>query len=100
MPCPAKNKNRVREAPARFMKIKISGGLDQAGFLENLVGTDLVHGLERAGGQTNFDEFAELWNENALVAKVRVDLAFYALGDVLTDTAFFLGLTTAVDLVS
>ena len=100
MPRSRKNKNRDRDHPARFMKIKISGCLDQAGFFENLVGTDLVHGLERTGGQTNFDEFAKLRNENALVAEVRVNLAFHALGNVLTDTAFFLGLTATVDLVS
>ena len=97
---PGKNKNRVRDHPARFMKIKFSGDLDQAGFFKHFVGTHLVHGLERTGSKTDFHEFAKLRNENALVAKVRVNLAFHALGNVLTDTAFFLGLTTAVDLVS
>ncbi len=64
------------------------------------MGTQLVHGLERTGGQTDFHELTELRNENTLVTEVRVDLTFNALGNVLTDTAFFLGLTATVDLVS
>jgi len=74
--------------------------LDDAGLFEHLVGTILGHGLQGLRAETDFHELAELRNPDALVEQVRVDLALHTLGDVLTDTAFFLGFTAAMGFVA
>ena len=49
--------------------------------------------FDRFAGKTQFDVVAELGHPDALVLKVRRNFAFHHLGDVTTDTAFFLGET-------
>jgi hypothetical protein len=78
----------------------LANRLDQASGEQGLVGSAFVEGLEGAGGKLDADVATEFRDPDAFVAQIRLDGALHPLGDVLTDTAFFLGFTTAVDFVT
>ena len=67
--------------------------LDEARFLEGHESAVLVDGLQRAAAQLDAHELVELGHPDALGLKVRGNGALGHLGDVTTDTAFFLGET-------
>jgi len=71
--------------------------LNDAGLFQGHESTILVHGLQGTAAELGADKFAEFWHPDALVLKVRGDRALDHLGDVTTDTAFFLGQTGTVD---
>lgn len=67
---------------------------------ERFVGSAFVEGLEGAGRELHADVAAEFRHPDAFVAEVRLDGALHPFGDVLTDTTFLLGFTTAVNFVA
>jgi hypothetical protein len=74
--------------------------LEQTGFRQRLEGPIFVNGLQAAGAHADPDEFAELGNPYALLTKIGLELTLHGAGDVTTDTALFLGTSTAVDFLA
>jgi len=73
------------------------GALDEAGLLEGGEGAVFVDGLEGLAGGFDDHVATEFRDEDALFVEVWRDFAIHGLGDVTTDTAFFLGETGTVD---
>ena len=66
---------------------------DQTSLDQRVEGAVFGDRFDRFAGESQFDVVTELGHPDALVLKVRRNLAFHHLGDVTTDTAFFLGET-------
>jgi hypothetical protein len=71
--------------------------LDQARLNERIQSTIFGDGFDRFAREAEFDVMTELRNPDALVLKVRRNLALHHLGDVTSDTTFFLGETRTMD---
>jgi hypothetical protein len=82
-----------RKNPGLYSFIECGGRLNQTRFDERVESTIFGDRFDGLAGEAQFHVVAEFRHPDALILKVGRNFAFHHLGDVTTDTAFFLGET-------
>jgi hypothetical protein len=73
------------------------GKSDDSSLLQRHESTILIDGLQRAAAQLELHKLGKLGDPDTLTLEIWRDGALHDLGDVATDTAFFLGQTRTVN---